>query len=66
MVTKIFITNKFVRIVLKLERKLYLNNFHEHTNENTVISCLDCNLQRRKKNSQKFKFTKQLTIKKIV
>lgn len=37
-----------------------LNNYDEHTNQNTIISCLKCNLQRRRKNSEKFKFTKQL------
>tara|TARA_Y100000741_G_scaffold131724_1_gene99187 strand:- start:7695 stop:8231 length:537 start_codon:yes stop_codon:yes gene_type:complete len=37
-----------------------LNNLDEHTCENTIISCLKCNLERRRKNSEKFKFTKQL------
>lgn len=37
-----------------------LNNLDEHTNDNTIISCLECNLQRRRKNSEKFLFTKQL------
>tara|TARA_B110000977_G_C10888511_1_gene420460 strand:- start:118 stop:654 length:537 start_codon:yes stop_codon:yes gene_type:complete len=37
-----------------------LNNFHEHTSFNTIIACLKCNLERRTKNSEKFKFTKQL------
>lgn len=37
-----------------------LNNFDEHTNANTIIACLKCNLERRRKNSEKFKFTKQL------
>ena len=37
-----------------------LNNYDEHSNANTVICCLKCNLQRRRKNSEKFKFTKQL------
>ena len=36
-----------------------LNNYDEHSNANTVICCLKCNLQRRRKNSEKFKFTKQ-------
>ena len=48
-----------------------LNNFDEHTCANTIISCLKCNLQRRRKNSDKFRFTKhletnQLTIKKLI
>jgi len=37
-----------------------LNNYDEHSNANTIICCLKCNLQRRRKNSEKFKFTKQL------
>ena len=37
-----------------------LNNYDEHTNKNTIISCLKCNLERRRKNSDKFLFTKQL------
>ena len=37
-----------------------LNNYDEHTNKNTIISCLKCNLERRRKNSEKFLFTKQL------
>lgn len=37
-----------------------INNYDEHSNENTIICCLKCNLQRRRKNSDKFLFTKQL------
>jgi hypothetical protein len=37
-----------------------LNNYDEHSHDNTIISCLKCNLQRRRKNSDKFLFTKQL------
>lgn len=37
-----------------------LNNFDEHSNKNTIICCLKCNLQRRRKNSDKFLFTKKL------
>ena len=36
-----------------------------HSNSNTVICCLKCNLQRRVKNSNDFVFTKQLKIKKV-
>jgi hypothetical protein len=39
-----------------------LNNFDEHSNTNTVICCLKCNLQKRRKNSAKFKLSKQLNI----
>jgi hypothetical protein len=37
-----------------------INNYDEHSNNNTIICCLKCNLQRRRKNSAKFKFSKQL------
>ncbi len=36
-----------------------------HSNSNTVICCLKCNLERRVKNSKDFVFTKQLKIKKV-
>ena len=36
-----------------------------HSNSNTEICCLKCNLERRVKNSNDFVFTKQLKIKKI-
>lgn len=35
-----------------------------HSNENTLIACLHCNLQRRTRDMEKFLFTKQLRIKK--
>ena len=37
-----------------------INNYDEHSNNNTIICCLECNLQRRRKNSEKFLFTKKL------
>jgi hypothetical protein len=37
-----------------------LNNYDEHSCSNTIISCLKCNLERRRQGSEKFKFTKQL------
>ena len=43
-----------------------LNNYDEHSNTNTIICCLKCNLQRRRKNSAKFKFSKQLENKLIL
>ncbi len=43
-----------------------LNNYDEHTNQNTIVCCLECNLQRRRKNSEKFKFSKQLASKQLV
>jgi hypothetical protein len=36
-----------------------------HSNDNTVICCLKCNLERRLQNANNFKFTKQLRIKKV-
>jgi len=36
-----------------------------HSNDNTVVACLKCNLQRRRQDAGKFTFTKQLRIKKI-
>ena len=36
-----------------------------HSNENTVIACLKCNLQRRCQDAKKFTFTKQLRIAKM-
>ena len=43
-----------------------INNYDEHSNDNTIIACLECNLQRRRKNSEKFKFSKQLENKQII
>ena len=40
-----------------------LDNNIGHNKENTVICCLDCNLKRRVKSHEDFKFTKQLIIK---
>jgi len=41
-----------------------IDNDKCHSNLNTLISCLKCNLQRRTRDMEKFKFTKQLRIKK--
>lgn len=41
-----------------------INNNVGHSNINTVVSCLKCNLERRRRNMKDFKFTKQLIIKK--
>ena len=43
-----------------------INNYDEHSNENTIICCLKCNLQRRRKNSDKFLFSKQLETNQII
>jgi hypothetical protein len=42
-----------------LDRK---NNDLGHNRGNVIVSCLECNLQRRKRNMDSFQFTKQLTI----
>lgn len=39
-----------------------INNDLCHSNENTLIACLQCNLQRRTRDMNKFLFTKQLKI----
>ncbi|MBI96561.1 hypothetical protein CL656_05395 [bacterium] len=41
-----------------------INNNLSHTNDNTCISCLKCNLQKRRRNHKDFKYTKQLVINK--
>ena len=41
-----------------------IDNKKNHSNENTLICCLDCNLKRRVTNKDYFLFTKQLVIKK--
>ena len=43
-----------------------INNYDEHTKDNTVVCCLGCNLQRRRQNSEKFKFTKQLVTNEMI
>lgn len=40
-----------------------INNDLGHNKENVVISCLECNLKRRRTNQNAFTFTKQLIIK---
>ena len=42
-----------------------IDNTMGHNTNNVVISCLECNLKRRNTDLDKFKYTKQLTIKKI-
>lgn len=39
-----------------------IDNLKSHSCDNTVICCLQCNLQRRVRDSEKFAFTKQLNI----
>ena len=42
-----------------------IDNDLSHTNENTCIACLKCNLQRRLIDNDKFTFTKKLKLKKV-
>ena len=42
-----------------------IDNDLSHTKDNTCISCLKCNLQRRVMDAKKFDFTKKLVIKKV-
>jgi hypothetical protein len=42
-----------------------IDNSKCHSDANTVIACLGCNLKRRVTDQKKFEFTKKLTIKKI-
>ena len=42
-----------------------IDNDQCHSNENTIISCLKCNLQRRTRDMKKFLFTKKLKINKL-
>jgi len=42
-----------------------INNEEGHNKDNFVLACLNCNIQRRKTNSNKFLFTKQLNLIKI-
>ena len=42
-----------------------IDNSNCHSNYNTVISCLGCNLKRRVTDKEKFEFTKKLVVKKV-
>ena len=56
---KLFYKNQREPSQWTLDRK---NNNLDHSNDNTVISCLKCNLERRRRNMKDFKFSKQLSI----
>ena len=43
-----------------------VDNSIGHSSQNTVISCLACNLQKRRRDDNKFKFTKQMRLIKII
>jgi len=42
-----------------------IDNEYGHSVDNIVLSCLECNLKRRRTNQNKFVFTKQLKITRI-
>jgi len=68
---KCYYCSKSVKILYSMVREPLqwsldrLDNDNSHTKDNTVIACLDCNLKRRRRDADKFYFTKNLTIKKI-
>ena len=62
-----YCTNKlFILYEMSREQKQWtldrINNDIGHNNDNVLISCLECNLKRRKTNKDAFLFTKQLKI----
>ncbi len=68
---KCFYCKHYIFILYKYKHEEYqwsldrIDNKLGHSCDNTLISCLKCNLERRCKQYQAFKFTKQLNIKKI-
>jgi hypothetical protein len=60
----VYLLYKFVREMRQwsLDR---IDNSTGHNYDNVIISCLECNLNRRNKNSDSFLFTKQLKISKM-
>lgn len=56
---KIFYKNQREPTQWTLDR---INNNMDHSNTNTIVTCLKCNIQRRRRNLKDFKFTKQLSI----
>ena len=59
--------NKILLFYLNVREKIQwtldrIDNNKNHSNQNTIICCLECNLKRRTKNKDKFLFTKQLKI----
>ena len=65
---KCFYCKKETRVLYEIVREVNqwtldrIDNSIGHFTDNVVISCLDCNLKRKKQNSDKFLFTKQLQI----
>jgi hypothetical protein len=68
---KCYYCNENVYLLYKMVREMKqwsldrINNDIGHTCENVFISCLECNLKKRTKNSDSFLFTKQLKINKM-
>ena len=68
---KCYYCNENVYLLYKLVREMKqwsldrIDNNIGHTCDNVFISCLECNLKKRTKNSDSFLFTKQLKINKI-
>ena len=60
--------NKDLLVLYEIAREMKqwtldrIDNDQGHTYDNVVIACLECNLQRRRTNSDKFLFTKQMKI----
>ena len=65
---KCYYCSKSVKILYSMARDPLqwsldrLNNDDSHTKDNTVIACLDCNLKRRRRDAEKFYFTKNMNI----
>ncbi len=60
--TRILYKNKRDEKQWTLDR---IDNDRPHTKDNVLISCLECNLKRRRIDKDKFEFTKKLNIVKI-
>jgi hypothetical protein len=65
---KCFYCKNYVHVLYKLVREMQqwtldrIDNNQGHFSDNVEISCLDCNLKRKKQNSDNFLFTKQIKI----
>tara|TARA_B110000858_G_C17725993_1_gene437709 strand:- start:647 stop:1132 length:486 start_codon:yes stop_codon:yes gene_type:complete len=68
---KCYYCSKKVKILYSMSREPIqwsldrIDNDMNHSCCNTVIACLDCNLKRRRRDADKFHFTKNLTISKM-